>query len=151
MEAPLNGEPPALPLEEDLRASSDRMLAMLDRLRALEVEKRRYLIGSPDFIALAEEAEALSRIVFRWSQLQEAMAEESRAADPSKPPLAVSIDGVPPRPIHDLLADWRECELRLLTAPTGSAEAQEAVRRIEAIREEYRVIADAQRAAEREA
>lgn len=132
---------PGVPLPEDARASSDRMLSLIERLRMLETEKRGHPLGSTEFVALATEAEELSRLVFRWSQMQEALAEQSRSGDVP----AVPIRDVPPRPIHQLLADWREAELRLVGAPLGSPEAQSATDRIEELREEYQRLTDEQR------
>lgn len=131
--------------EEDARATSDRMLALVDRLRGIEQQKRQHPIGSDPFLALAAEAEQLSRLIFRWSQMQGALAEESpRRADTSH-----SISDVQPRPIHRLLADWREAELRLLGATPGSPEAEAATDQIEALREEYRRVQEDQRRANR--
>lgn len=135
-----------VPFEEDARASSDRMLSLVDRLRGLEQEKRQHPIGSEPFVALAAEAEQLSRLIFRWSQMQGALAEES----PRRTDGAHAISDVAPRPIHRLLADWREAELRLLGAVPGSPEAQAATDQIEALREEYRRVQDDQRRADRE-
>jgi hypothetical protein len=133
-----------VPFEEDARATSDRMLALVDRLRDLEQQKRQHPIGSDPFLALAAEAEQLSRLIFRWSQMQGALAEESpRRSDASQ-----AIRDVQPRPIHRLLADWREAELRLLGATPGSSEAEAATDQVEALREEYRRIEQDQRRAE---
>jgi hypothetical protein len=134
---------PELPANEELRATSDRMLAMVDELRALESEKRRHPVGSPAFLDTAHQAEELSRLIFRWSQMQGAMAVEA----PS-PARNGTIEEVPPRPIHRLLADWREAEIRLLAAAPGSPAADAATARIETMREEYRALMQRQRAEE---
>lgn len=138
--------PMDVPFEEDARATSDRMLSLVDRLRGLEQEKRQHPIGSDPFIALAAEAEQLSRLIFRWSQMQGALAEES----PRQSDGAHAISDVQPRPIHRLLADWREAELRLVGAVPGSPEAQAATDQIEVLREEYRRVQEDQRRADRE-
>jgi hypothetical protein len=141
----LKSEPPVdVPFEEDARASSDRMLVLVDRLRGLEQQKRQHPMGSEPFLALAAEAEALSRLIFRWSQMQGALAEES----PRRGDASHAIRDVQPRPIHRLLADWREAELRLLGATPGSPEAEAATDQIEALREEYRRVQEDQRRAD---
>ncbi len=135
---------PGVPRPDDMRASSDRMLELVDQLRQLESEKRRHVVGSPDFVDLAAKAEALSRLIFRWSQMQGAMAED--AAVRSEP--EARLVDVPPRPIHRLLADWREAELRLVAAAPGSPEAETASNEIERIRTEYHALMNDQRAAD---
>jgi hypothetical protein len=124
--------------EADVRASSDRMLDVLDRLRGVEVAKRKESIGSATFIRLAEEAESLARIVFRWSQLQEQLARQAAVTGASER----TIEQVPPRPLASILAEWREAEFRLQLAKPGTAEAATAVTDLERLREEYRRAAE---------
>ena len=136
--------PDGVPFAEDTRATSDRMLALVEQLRELEHQKRGHPIGSPEFVRLAGETESLSRLVFRWTQMQGALAEESL----SQPHGGLRIADVAPRPIHRLLADWREAELRLLGARPGSPEGDRATDEIERIREEYHRLMEEQRAAD---
>jgi hypothetical protein len=119
------------------------MLSLVDQLRELERQKRGHPIGSPEFVRLAAETEGLSRLIFRWSQMQGALAEDTLRSQPG-----ASIEEIAPRPIHRLLADWREAELRLLSASPGSPDAERATDAIERAREEYRRLFDEQRANE---
>ncbi|MDP8904511.1 MAG: hypothetical protein M3N29_04240 [Chloroflexota bacterium] len=121
----------------ELRATADKMLEMLQRLRDLEQEKRNAAIGSPEFVRLAEEAEKLARVVFRWSQMQLQLAHAAATGHPGRPP-NVRLTDIEPRPLDRILADWREAQLRLETGLPGSAEAQHAVDDVERLREEFR-------------
>ena len=49
----------------------------------------------------------------------------------------VRLINVEPRPLDRVLAHWREAQLRLEIAKPGSPEAEEAVRDIERLRDEY--------------
>jgi hypothetical protein len=113
------------------------MMDIIGRLRSVEAEKRRLRIGSPDFVTLANEAQELSRTVFRWSEIQMQLAEESELPGPS----SRTIDDVPNRPLPRILAEWREADLRLQGALPGSTEAQAAAADVERFREEYRRVA----------
>jgi hypothetical protein len=121
------------------RAATDEMLDIIDDLRATEDVKRRAPIGSPEFLAAARRSEELGRLAFRWAQMQLRMAHEIReriaAGDV---PGEVRLDTVAPRPLDQVLAQWREAQLRLEIAQPGSAEAEAAVRDIERLRDEYR-------------
>jgi hypothetical protein len=123
------------PLDSELRATSDRMLDVIDRLRDIESKKRAVPIGSADFLRLAEEAEGLARTTFRWGQLQEQLARQAVAIGPSKR----SIEQTPRRRLSTVLAEWREAEFRLQLARPGSPEAARAVSELERLREEYRL------------
>ena len=48
---------------EELRAVSDKMLAMLERLTAVERAKQQLTLGSGEFVTLAREADHLARVV----------------------------------------------------------------------------------------
>ena|SRR5215212_1787987 len=133
--------------EGEIRASSDSMLAMLDRLKALEVDKRQYPLGSAEFVERAEEVERLSRLVFRWSGIQQQMADQSvRRVETGALP-AEPLAEVEPRPLDRILATWREAQLRFELAKPGSPEAQDAADEIERLREEYHATAEAKMAA----
>lgn len=123
------------------------MLAMLERLQAIELEKRRFPMGSEGFVAQAAEAERLSRIIFRWSGLQQQMADESVAAVERGDMEAVPITAVEPRPLDRILAAWREAQIRLEIARPGSAEAEAATADIERLRDEYHAASDARNTA----
>ena len=127
-----------MPSRGEFRATSDQMVEILEDLRAVEDQKRHVPVGSPEFIIAAKGAEELSRLAFRWAQmqLQMALAVQSRIAAGE---LAgdVTLVSVEPRPLDRVLAHWREAQLRLEIAALGSPEAEAAARDIERLREEY--------------
>jgi hypothetical protein len=119
----------------EFRAFTDQMLDYIDRLRAAEETKRVVAVGSPEFVMAAKEAEELSRLAFRWAQMQLQMALEVQ----SSPPIdgEVRLINVEPRPLDRILAQWREAQIRLELATPGTPESEAAVRDIERLREEY--------------
>jgi hypothetical protein len=124
------------------RATTDQMLGMIDRLRSVERDKQEARFGSPEFIAHAQEAERLSRMVFRWSGMQLGMAEAAagdvQRGETSTEPLV----NVHPRPLDRILANWREAQLRLEIAKPGSPEAAAAAEQVERLREEFHAVQD---------
>lgn len=134
--------------EAEIRATSDHMLELLARLRALEDEKRTFPLGSDDFIRRAEDAERLSRTIFRWSGLQMNLAERSGTAvrQGRMPPRPIAA--VEPRRLDQILALWREAQILLEIAKPGSPEAAAAANDVERLRDEYHATADARRADE---
>jgi hypothetical protein len=91
-------------------------------------------MGSQEFIQAARDAEALSRMAFRWAQMQHQMALEVHGGGQMPD---VRLINVEPRPLDRVLAAWREAQLRLELAAPGSPESEAAVRDIERLREEY--------------
>ena len=126
----------------ELRATSDHMFAIIDRLAHVEREKREVAIGSDAFVELAAEVEQLSRLVFRWSGFQMELARESSAAaargDAPNRPIAM----IEPRALDRVLALWREAQIRMELAKPGSPEARAATNDIERLREEYHETTD---------
>jgi hypothetical protein len=112
------------------------MLDYIDRLRAAEEKKRAVEVGSPEFIEAAKQAEEISRLAFRWAQMQLQMA-LSVQGESSALSADVRLINVEPRPLDRVLAHWREAQLRLEIAHPGSPESEAAVRDIERLREEY--------------
>ena len=55
-------------IEPELHATSDAVLATLDRLRKLELEKRDLPVGSPRLVELAKEIERLATSVLGASR-----------------------------------------------------------------------------------
>ncbi len=129
-----------MPRRSEFRATTDQMLDILDDLRAVEVTKRQVEMGSPAFVVAAKRAEELSRLAFRWAQMQLQMALEvqTRVASGELPP-NVRLENVEPRPLDRILAHWREAQIRLEIATPASPEAEAAARDIERLREEYHV------------
>jgi hypothetical protein len=50
------------------------MLEIIDELRRVEESKQQVPVGSPEFVTVAKRAEELSRLAFRWAQMQLQMA-----------------------------------------------------------------------------
>ena len=125
-----------MPRRGEFRALTDQMLEYLDQLRAAEERKRSVEVGSADFITAAEEAAELSRLTFRWAQMELEMARRAHDQRHEVAP-EVRLINVEPRPLDLVLAHWREAQLRLEIAPPGSTEADAAVRDIERLRDEY--------------
>jgi hypothetical protein len=119
------------------------MLEIIDRLRQLEEDKREAEVGTPEFVSMATEAEGLSRDVFRWSQLQDDLAKASTRRRETGEVSGRSIEATPVRPLQQILADWREAEVRLQRQAPGSPEARSTTREIEGLREQYRAIHEA--------
>lgn len=127
-----------MPQRGEFRATTDTMLDMIDALRASEERKRSVEVGSPDFLQAAQEAEELSRLAFRWAQmeLQMALSAKSRI-EAGQLSANVRLENVEPRPLDRVLAHWREAQIRLEIATPGTEEAEAAARDIERLREEY--------------
>ncbi|HET7829701.1 MAG TPA: hypothetical protein VFL03_09070 [Candidatus Limnocylindrales bacterium] len=125
--------------DSELRATSDSMLVMLDRVRDLESRKRELVPGTDEFARLAWDVAELSRLVARWSELQLRQANEA-LTDDSAP--SVPLVETPARRLDVVLAEWRKAEMQLSQAVPGSAEADEAARDVARLREEYGVLQD---------
>ena len=126
-----------------LRAASDSLLRDLTELQALEQEKRHTEPDSPRLVRLAIEIEALAARVMGTSMRQRERAEnivEDAGAEAPDTTIAET-----PREIHVILAEWRDTERQLTEAVAGSADADIAERRINALRREYRRAHDAAR------
>jgi hypothetical protein len=133
-----------MPQRGEFRATTDQMLEIIENLRAVEQQKRHVAVGSPEFLDAAKRAEELSRLAFRWAQMQLEMALDTQnRIGAGQIPGDVHLVDVQPRRIDRILANWREAQLRLEIAALGSPEAQAAARDIERYREEYQVAHDA--------
>ena len=123
----------------DLRATSDALMRDLEVLAAIEDEKRTLVAGDPRLVELAQRVEDVARRVLsstvRQRKLTEVGSAQAEAAAPGTP--VSSIDETP-RPIADILAEWRAAERRAAAAEPGSAEAAEAGALADHHREEYR-------------
>ena len=127
-----------MPQRGEFRATTDTMLDMIDALRASEERKRAVEVGSPDFLQAAQEAEELSRLAFRWAQMELQMALSARSRiEAGQLSADVRLKNVEPRPLDRVLAHWREAQIRLEIATPGTPEAEAAARDIERLREEY--------------
>jgi hypothetical protein len=127
-----------------LRATSDSLMHDLERLADLEAQKRLLEPGDPRLVELAEQVEAIAVRLTAASSRQRLLTRQAEALvaedDPEAP--AASIEGTP-REIHVILAEWRDVERRAQEAEPGSAEAEEAARRSDELRTEYRRAHDA--------
>jgi hypothetical protein len=126
-------------LEQDLRATSDNMLRRLDRLRELELEKRKLEPGSDRFIRIARDIERLAAMVLNNTQEQEQLAQATAAVQESADVALPPIEQVTPlRDIQQILNEWREAERRLAAASAGTPDHLEAQAAVHRLRAEYR-------------
>ena len=133
-------------IEPELHATSDAVLATLDRLRTLELEKRDLPVGSPRLVELAKEIERLATSVLGTTDAQVDLAKAALAGAKSgsiDPGTTINEMGNPPRDVQAVLADWRDTERNLGDALPGSPEAARLRADIEMLREEYRRAHDA--------
>jgi len=131
--------------ERSLRAVSDQMMSILDRLRAIETTKRSELIGTEPFVRLAREAEDLSRLVMRWAGLQLQLAIQSPEQVARGEMASQPIEAVAVRPLDRILAAWREAQMRFELAVPGSGEAARAADEVDQLREEFQRTQDLKR------
>ena len=128
-------------IEPNLHEVSDALLANLDRLRALELEKRSMPVGSPRIVELATEIEELALLVLGTSDTQvdlaKAAVKEARAGalDPNA---TIEEMSAAPRELHVVLGEWRDAERRLAEVAAASPEALRLRGDIELLRGEYR-------------
>jgi hypothetical protein len=128
--------------EREIRAHSDHMVELIEKLHFLEEQKHHVGFGSPEFVSLAHEIERLSRLVFRWSGMQTQTAEHAAAALTRGELSGRPLDEFPPRPMDVILAAWREAQFRFELAEPGSDEANVAAADIERLREEFHAAQD---------
>jgi len=122
-----------------LRTTSDALLRDLERLQALELEKRQLEPEDGRLVALSEEVAELAARVLASSRVQERLSkrveELIRVADPDAPQDPIEAT---PRDMATILSEWRDAERRAAAAEEGSAEAHAAEAQIDMLREEYR-------------
>jgi hypothetical protein len=124
--------------ESELRATSDSMLQMLDRIKDLESRKREEVVGTEPFSRLAWEVNEAARLVQRWAELQLRQANEARADDGSS--AALPLVAVSPRRLDVVLAEWRQAEIVLSQALPESPEADRAAEDVARLRREYGIL-----------
>lgn len=130
---------------EQVRAISDKMLALIERLNAIEQGKQKLTIGTEEFVKLAEEADQLSRVVKAWAEHQLEVAYQLREQRQNGEGEDVRLVDVEPRQLDRILADWREAEIRLSTTEQGTPAAVEAEADVARLRDEYRAAQDQKR------
>ena len=122
-----------------LRATSDALIRDLERLAALERQKREMQPEDVRLVDLAAEVESLALRVLGESVRQRELTEDVRElVDADSPNAPTRTIAGTPREIHAILADWREAERRAAEARSGSAEARAAKADIDRLRGEYR-------------
>lgn len=122
-----------------LRATSDALLRDLERLAAIEHEKRTLPPDDPRLVQMAAEVTEIAARVLDTSNTQHELtlrAEElvqRRDRDAPTAPIAAT-----PREMSAILSDWREAEREAAAVDADSPEAREIEGRIERLRAEYR-------------
>ena len=130
----------------EAHALADQMLDWISAMQDAERAKHDLPLGSPEFVAKAVEVERISRLAFRWSQMQLQVAEAAaRRRESGELTGSEPLANFQPRPLDTILSHWREAQLRLEVAQLGSPEAQRATDDIERLREEYQAGYVAQR------
>jgi hypothetical protein len=133
----------SMEFERQLRDASDATLRALDRLEAMEREKRALPPGSERFVKLAQEIEASARSILSSTRHQERLADESAERRKGGEAIERSIDQVaPPRDVPTILAEWRDAERRLGRA-TSTEDERLAAGDVRRLRAEYRTALDA--------
>ena len=117
--------------DQDLRVTSDSFLARVERLQALEEQKRE--LPPAESAHLAREVEELTREVLEWAERQTELAQKAAETSTERRPIAV----VPPRPLHPVLAEWRAAERRLAEETPGTAAFESARADVDRLRDEY--------------
>jgi hypothetical protein len=126
-------------LEQDLRLTSDELMHSLERLRELELEKRRLSPGTARFKQIAAEVERVAATIFAKSVQQDELAQETVELREHTGLSAPTIENVEPlREIQVILNEWREAERRLAAAAHGTPEHLEAQSAVQRLRNEYR-------------
>jgi hypothetical protein len=124
-------------LEQNLRTVSDDMLRTLEQLLVLETQKRSELPGTPRFVKLAKEIEALAAIVFQQTTAQQTLAKATQDAAEEGADLAPIDEIAASRDVSLILAEWREAERRLGSSAMDSAEHAKAAADVRRLRDEY--------------
>ena len=132
-------------IEPELHATSDALLASLDRLRELEMEKRHTALESPRLVELSEEIERLAATVLGASDVQTDLARLAHGlvekGDLSGKQTIETMDDT--RDVHTVLAEWRDTERQLSETDSASPAATRLRAQIEMLRSEYRRAHDA--------
>ena len=126
-------------IETELRNASDALLAALEQLHELELQKRELQPGSERFVELARQIEALSDELLETSRSETVLAgrvadKVERGEGPDRP----IVEMAPERDLGMVLSEWRDAERRLAGAKAGSKEASRAQEDAARLRDEYR-------------
>jgi hypothetical protein len=128
----LRDEQAAKDAEQALRVASDNFLTRVERLHALEEQKRE--LDPARIEGIAQEVESLTREILDWAERQSSLAEAVAQTEPGGgTPIAV----IPPRPLNVVLAEWRAAERALAEAEPATAAWESANADVERLRDEY--------------
>lgn len=119
--------------DQELRITSDSFLALVERLQALEEQKRE--LPAEDAADIAREVEELTKEVLAWAERQTDLAEKAAASPSTSTGTPIAV--VPPRPLHVVLEDWRSAERRLASERPGTAGFESIRAEIDRLRDEY--------------
>jgi hypothetical protein len=122
--------------EQQLRSTSDQVLATLDRLHELEVEKRSIPLTDPRFEQLAREIEQLAASLANAAEVQAESGKRIAREHNEVGAPAQSIEQTE-RDVMTILTEWRDAERRASAAVAGSAEETTAHGDVERLRAEY--------------
>jgi hypothetical protein len=117
--------------DQELRVTSDGFLARVERLHALEEQKRE--VPPAEAAELAKEVEILTRVVLVWPARQTTLAKDAAAEDRDGQPIAVT----PPRALHVVLDEWRAAERAVTSEQPGTAAYESARADVDRLRDEY--------------
>jgi len=118
--------------EQELRVTSDNFLTRIERLHALEEQKRE--LPAVEMADMAREVEALTREILDWAGRQTDLAEEAAALDPGDArPIAI----IPPRSLSVILDEWRAAERSLRDEVPGTAGYESGRADVDRLRDEY--------------
>ena len=119
-------------LETSLRITSDNFLTRVERLHALEEQKRE--LPAAEMVAMADEVECLTREILDWAVRQAELARTVASAEAgANRPIAI----IPPRPLSIVISEWRASERVLDGQEPGTAAWESARADVERLREEY--------------
>ena len=118
-------------VESSLRVTSDSFLTRVERLHALEEQKRE--LPPSELVGIADEVETLTREILEWAIKQAELARVAAEESDDDRPIAI----IPPRPIALVLSEWRASERALETEEPGTAAWESARADVERLRGEY--------------
>jgi hypothetical protein len=118
--------------EEQLRVVSDNFLTRVERLHALEEQKRE--LPPIETAELAREVELLTREILEWATRQTELAESVASKGDTD---GLPISTTPPRAINVVLAEWRAAERRLAEEAPATAAWESARADVNRLRDEY--------------
>jgi ABC-type transporter Mla subunit MlaD len=122
--------------KEQLRSASDEVLVAVEKLRALEVEKRSVSPTNPRFQKLARQVEQLADQLGSTAEAQanlgEKLAAQHANGAAAAPPVEETV-----RDVTTILAEWRDAERRAGRAVARSRAAAAAHADVDRLRAEY--------------